>query len=163
MNAPIPVYGSGVDRQTWDALQDLDMSHELWCSVIRSIAREVIARSTGRVLDSEDRSDEVKVFDLVSEWQNSTIPAGAELAWILGEFDYFRDIGLSWDEKISLAGKACRYVADAAWDIGNLLEHAPNAKEAITEELIESFYQEWRTRFLQRALLEAKALNTGDL
>lgn len=162
MNAPITVYGAEVDRQTWGALQDLDMSHDLWCSVIRSIARDVIARSTGRVLNREDRSDEDEVFDLVGEWQDSTIPASAELAWILGELDYFRDIGLSWDEKISLAGKACRYVADAAWDIRNLLEHAPNAKEAITEDLIEGFYQEWRTRFLQRALLEAKALNTGD-
>lgn len=162
MNAPITVYGSGVDRQTWGALQDLDMSHQLWCSVIRSIAREVVARSTGRVLDSEGRSDEDEVFDLVSDWQDSTIPAGAELACILGELDYFRDIGLSWDEKISFAGTACGYAADVAWDIRNRLEHAPNAKDAITEDLIESFYEEWRTRFLHRALHEAKALNTGD-
>jgi len=76
----------------------------------------------------------------------------------LGELDYFRDIDLSWEEKISLSGEACGYASDIVWDLQGKLEEYPDARDAVTEDAVEDFFVEWRTGFLLRVLRAAEAL-----
>lgn len=97
--------------------------------------------------------------NLVQEWQNSSMPHQSTLAWVVGKYDYYRKNDVSWEEKVSLAGEACGYTSDAVWDIKNRPEGCPDAQDAVTEESVEDFFVEWRTRFLERVLKEAKFMN----
>ena len=142
-------WGSTVDQETWARLlsvADDDLKHRLWCTVIREVA--TAATRQPPFDDDEESESEARI----TEWQNTTLPANNHLAWVLGELDYFRELDLSWDEKIALAGKACGYASDVAWDLANRLDGYPDAQEALTEETVEDFYVEWRTRFLRKVL-----------
>jgi hypothetical protein len=148
-------WGTPKDWEVWARLlvaADDGLAHRLWCAVIREVAAAASAQT------SLSEADESEADNLVNEWQNESLPAGSDIAWVLGELDYFRDIDLSWDEKISLAGEACSYASDVVWDLTGRLAEYPDARDAITEGLVEDFFSEWRTRFLLRVLRAAEAL-----
>jgi hypothetical protein len=159
-------WGSGVDDSIWAKLAyigDVRLRHELWTCVIRAVGRSVVLRRRNlppwaSVSDSIDEETE----HLIMEWQNKTLPIHCDLAWVDGIYEYFRDIDMSWDEKISFAGPACGYPSDAVYGLsccgGCLSWCFYLTPEAITEESVEDFYLEWRSRFLRRVLNEASAL-----
>lgn len=130
------------------------LAHEFWCAIARSVAREHLLALQGVSTDTLDD----RVEELVSEWLDDSLPAGDDLGLILGELDYFRGIDMSWDEKVSFSGEACGYLADATSDLKSLVERYPDAEAAITEELVEWFYSDWRSRFFSRVLREAEGL-----
>lgn len=147
--------GPPKDREVWARLLNVasdNLAHRLWCAAIREVATAISEQTSVNDLD-ESEPDR-----LAKEWQDEALPANANLAWILGELDYFRDIDLSWDEKLSLSGEACGYSSDVVWDLTGRLSEHPDAKAAVTEESVEDFYSEWRTRFLRRVLQQAEAL-----
>ena len=151
-------WGTPKDHEVWAQLlkrADDNLAHQLWCAVIREVAAKAIGQ---KYSDGEEETEE-----RIKEWQNEALPANAHLALVLGELDYFRDIDLSWDEKISLAGKACDYASDVVWDLTGRLEEYPDARKAVTEEAVENFYVEWRTRFLRKVLnvLETMPSSSG--
>ena len=151
-------WGPPKDREVWARLLTVasnDLAHRLWCAVIREIATAVSERS------SADDGDESEPDRLAKEWQDEALPVNANLAWVLDELDYFREIDLSWDEKLSLSGESCGYSSNVIWDLTGRLSEIPDARDAVTEESIEDFYSEWRTRFLRRALQEVEALKAG--
>lgn len=146
-----------MDREIWSRIlpsADDNLAHLLWCAVIREVAAKAIGQNYS---DGEEETEE-----RIKEWQNEALPANAHLAGVLGELDYFRDIDLSWDEKISLAGKACGYVSDVIWDLTGRLEEFPDAREAVTEEAVEDFYDEWRTRFLRKVLKVTETMSAEN-
>jgi hypothetical protein len=149
-------WGPPKDLEVWTRLLTMasdNLAHRLWCAIIREIATAVSERS------SVDDWDESEPDRLAKEWQDEALPYGANLAWILGELDYIREIDLSWDEKLSLSGEACGYSSDVISDLKGQLSEYPDAREAVTEEAVEDFYSEWRTRFLRRVFQEVKSLN----
>jgi hypothetical protein len=133
-----------------------NLTHRLWCEAIREVSTAISEQSSVNDLD-ESEPDR-----LAKEWQDEALPANANLAWVLGSLDYFRDIDLSWDEKISLSGAACGYPSDVVWDLTGQLSEYPDARDAVTEESVEDFYSEWRTRFLRRVLQEVEALTAEE-
>lgn len=140
-------WGTPKDHEVWAQLlkrADDNLAHQLWCAVIREVAAKAIGQ---KYSDGEEETEE-----RIKEWQNETLPANAHLAGVIGELDYFRDIDLSWDEKICLSGKACGDVDAVVWDLTGRLEEYSDAREAVTEEAVEDFYVEWRTRFLRKVL-----------
>ena len=89
-------------REIWNSLflaGGDELEHELWCVVIRRVATNVLGKALGkspwRVADEERES-------LITTWQDDSMPHSAGLAWAIGEYDYFRDLDLCWDEKLSL-------------------------------------------------------------
>jgi len=157
-------WGPGVDWESWNSLLAAgpeSLTHELWRAVIRAVAAAVISKGRPDGVPSE-HSVEDDAECLIAEWQDTSLPHSATLALVLGEYDYFRDIGLSWDEKVSLSGRACTYAADAVGDLHCRLDGLPDAQEAVSEESVEDFYVEWRTRFLKRVLREAAVLRAGE-
>lgn len=142
-------------REVWPEILSRSsdhLAHQLWCAVIREIAEAVVKQE--RIADEDGSAAE----DLIDDWQDEALPGSADLAFVLGNFEYFSEMGLSWDEKMSLAGDACGYAYDAVWDLHNLLDGIPAAQEVVTEESVEDFYQEWRKQFLLRVLQEAEGL-----
>lgn len=157
-------WGYGVDRETWSAMLAAgpeSLTHALWCAVIRTVATAVIAKGRRDGVPAE-HSVEDDAECLIAEWQDASMPHSATVGSVLGEYDYFRDIDLSWDEKVSLAGEACGYAMDVVGDLHDRLDWLPDAQDAITQESVEDFYIEWRTCFLKRVLREAAALRTGE-
>jgi len=153
-------YGTGSDHEIWSRILAAggdELGHRLWCVVIREVAAATLERKRGSQPSSED-SDALTSEVLASEWQNDALPVDASIAWVLGELDYFRDIDLSWEEKISLSGEACGYASDIVWDLQGKLEEYPDARDAVTEDAVEDFFVEWRTGFLLRVLRAAEAL-----
>lgn len=154
-------YGPVADQEVWIALLVAGgdaLTHDLWCAVIRGIARAVLARIPGAI-GPNDEEYEGEVEGLVADWQCETCPSGASLIWILGECDYFYNIDLNWDEKMWLgSGKACGYSSDVVDDLWPQLEANPDAQEAVTEELVDDFFWMWRTHFLRRVLTEAQSI-----
>lgn len=148
-------WGTPKDREIWARLLTAandELAHRLWCAVIREVGAAVSEQA------SLCNPDAGNADSLIEEWLSMSLPACADLAWVLGEFDYFQDIDLSWDEKVSLSGEACGYSSDAVWDLTGRLSEYPDACDAVTEEAVEDFYQEWRSRFLRRVLQEVEAL-----
>ena len=153
-------FGPGVDHEIWSRIPAAaggEIGHRLWCAVIREVAAATLERKPASQPSSED-SNALTPEDLASEWQNDALPVNASIAWVLGELDYFRDIDLSWEEKISLSGEACGYASDIVWDLQGKLEEYPDARDAVTEDAVEDFFVEWRTGFLLRVLRAAEAL-----
>ena len=142
-----------------------DLRHRLWVSVILEIAAYIIEqnrKSNAATIEAkmdpfDDDIDNLK-YELVNEWIEDALPAGNDLAFVLGELDYFRDIDLSWEEKVSLSGKPCSYASSVVWDLKDKLECYPDAQEAVTEEVVESFYTFWRTHFLKTVLAAANSV-----
>lgn len=152
-------WGTPKDREVWARLLTAandDLAHRLWCAVIREVAAAASEQS------SLGELDESEADNLVREWQDEALPASADLAWVLGELDYFRDIDLSWNEKVSLSGEACGYPSDVVWDLKERLSEYPDAQDAVTEESVEDFFSEWRTRFLLRVLQAAEGLKATE-
>ncbi|MCG3145706.1 MAG: hypothetical protein HONDAALG_03357 [Gammaproteobacteria bacterium] len=153
-------YGTGKDQEVWSLILKSagdDLAHRLWCAVIREVATVALAPA---LLDDPD---ELGPDDLVSEWQNEALPSGANLTLILGELDYFRDTDLSWDERMALAGTACGSPSDVVWDLKDRLFGSPDAQDAVTEESVEDFFCEWRTRFFLETLRVVEGLKAdGD-
>ncbi len=152
-------WGSPKDREVWARLLTVasdNLAHRLLCAVIREVATAISEQS------SVNDFDESEPDRLVKEWQDDALPDNADLALVLGRLDYFRDIDLSWDERLSLSGEACGYSSDVIWDLTGQLSEYPDAQVAVTEESVEDFYSEWRTRFLRRVLQEAEALKAED-
>jgi hypothetical protein len=153
-------WGSAVDREAWNSLFLAGgefFTHDLWCAVIRTIAAAVVAK-TRRERPSSEQVDDCEPDELITDWQNRSMPTAATLVFVVGEYDYFYDIDMSWDEKLSLSGEACGYPLDVVRDLTDRLDGDPDAQDAVTEESVEQFFSEWRTRFLQRVLREATAL-----
>jgi hypothetical protein len=155
-------WGSDVDQTTWNSILLAGgdaLSHDLWCAVIRTVAAAVLAvnRTDGSASATQDDCD---VDALIADWQNDSMPVCANLGFVLGEYDYFRDIDMSWDEKVSLSGMACGYPSDVVWDLKNRLEDNPDAQDGVTEDSVEEFFSEWRTRFLRRVFQEAEAIES---
>jgi len=156
--------GPNGNREVWNSILlagDDVLTHELWCAVIRAVATTVLTRIRAERPSSE-QPDDCDPDILVAEWQDASMPYEATLAWVVGEYDYFRDIDMSWDEKVSLSGKACGFVSDVVWDLKDILDFSPDAQDAVTEESVEEFFSEWRSRFLQRVLQEAAAFTVTD-
>jgi len=153
-------FGFAADRNTWSRLLDVageQLSHRLWRAVIREIASAVLERDDPDLFHAAE--DDGGQEELLSDWMHDALPVSADLALILGELDYFRDRGLAWDEEISLSGDACGCPLDVVDDLRAKLDGYPwESAEAITTEVVEMFYAEWRTRFLQRVLKEARNL-----
>ena len=146
-----------MDREIWSRILPSahdNLAHQLWCAVIRKVAAKAIGQNYS--------NGEEETGERIKEWQNEALPANAQLAWVLGELDYFRDIDLSWDEKISLAGKACGYASDVVWDLTGRLEEYPDARETVTEEAVEDFYDEWRTRFLLKVFKVTETMSSSS-
>lgn len=153
-------FGGDVDLVIWRSLLvagNDSLSHELWCAVIRAIAVAVLKH---REIPSD--GDETKPDDLVSEWHSSAMPDDADLMWAIGDYsDYFQGQGFGWNEHICLSGDACPF-HEVVWDLHGKLAERPDALEAVTEESVELFYCDWRTRILRRVLQEAESLKAAD-
>lgn len=151
--------GATVGQEIWTRLLaavDDDLKHRLWCAVIR----EVATAATRQHPFNDDEESEIE--ERIKEWQDDALPANNHLAGVLGELDYFREIDLSWDEKIALAGEACGYASEVVWDLANRLDGYPDAQEAVTEEAVEDFYIEWRTRFLRKVLDVTETMSSSS-
>ena len=125
--------------------------------MIRTTAAKALERH--RTLLAPLEEDEVGVEDLIREWTNDSLPMGSELLCVIGESDYFREYCVTeWDE-FPFVGDACGCISDILWDLEVKYEYQA---DEITEERIESFFEEWRTRFLCRVCEEAKKLAIAD-
>lgn len=130
----------------------------LWISAIRTVAEQVLLRE-GREQPFDEESDEEGMLeDRITDWLNEELPCDADVAWVVRDIGYFREIDLTWEEKICFVGEACGYNAEVVDDLKVSLSEYPEAREAITPDGVEEFYAEWRTRFLMRVLHEAEAL-----
>jgi hypothetical protein len=157
-------FGPDVDRELWTMILPAGgdrLEHELWCAVVRAVATAVLTEQgllPPLVMQDEDM-DLADPDALAAEWLNECLPFDADIACVLGELDYFRNIDLTWDETLSFSGEACgfptSYVVCALKD---WLEGVPAAQDAVTEESVEMFFVEWRTRFLRRVVREAEVL-----
>jgi hypothetical protein len=161
----VPSAGSGTPRwgeREWRRLLSAatdDVAHNLWCASAWTVATDHLLQKNMETTESLDD----RVEALVGAWLDESLPYNHDLASILGELIYFREIDLSWDEKVSFSGAACGYLADATWDIKSRLHMHPDAEAAVTEDLVEEFYAEWRSRFFSRVVREAEALRRTGL
>lgn len=110
----------------------------------------------------EDDMDGPDPDAVATGWLSDSLPTYANLALVLGQVDYFRNIDLAWDETLSLSGEACGFTSDVVYDLKDWLEGIPDAQDAVTEKSVELFFAEWRTRFLRRVLCEAEALKSKE-
>jgi len=94
-------------------------------------------------------------LELIDTWLDDALPSDNHLLFILGESDYFRDPDLSWDEKINLSGDPLPYYSHVVRDLKEKMKFYPDAQDAITDELVDTFYTFWRTRFLKNVLKAA--------
>ncbi len=157
-------FGGGVDAEIWASILSAGgpaIEHDLWCAAIRAVAAAVLM-DRGWKPPPPDDEDDSEPDILASKWLDDSMPHGAALTWIIGELDYFRDIDLVWYELVSLSGDACGYTTDVVGDLKGILFHSPDARDAVTEQLVEDFYDEWRTRFLRRVLREAEVLKAKN-
>ncbi len=159
-------WGLGIDVKTWNALLAAgppSLTHELWCAAIRAVAGAILADARAGEASGPELEDDAP-DELVESWQEESMPSSATIAEVLGDDLrlYLSDLGVSWDEKVSLVGEACGSALDIADDLHGRLEGLPDAQDAITEETVEDFYAEWRTRFLERVLRETSALRTRE-
>jgi hypothetical protein len=115
-------FGPGEDDRLWNCLLDSDkgnLRHDLWYSVIRTIAAKALELQGTPPVDLKDA--EAGIDELVDEWMSDTLPLSADLIWAIGESDYFRDIQISvWYEQFSFVEDACGCVSDVLWDLNEL-------------------------------------------
>lgn len=137
------------------------VEHELWCAVIRTIATEVLKSRGWKPWMAED-DDDSEPDILVREWLRGSLPLCTVLGDMLGEFDYFRDMDSEWGETVSLSGEACPCIRDIVSDLREKLFYSPHGASAVTAEVVEDFYQDWRSEFLRRVLREAEELKTKN-
>ncbi len=131
----------------------------LWCALIREIAKIAVERSgEDPEVDELDESWSYSVEQTILDWQNESLPYSSDLSLILGELDYFQNLDIPWDERFTLSGRIC-FDPSIVWDIRGVLDDYPEARDAVTDELVEDFYSDWRTAFLLRILEEVKSLN----
>jgi hypothetical protein len=159
--------GSSIDREIWSQLMgagDENLSHRLWVAVIYEVA-EAAAEQNLKTQNSHEsnstRTSREDIEDLQQEllntWLSDSLPAD-DLIDIVGDSYYFIDMDLSWDEKISFSGEACKYTDVVCCDLKEMLDCYPDAQDAITEDRVESFYMFWRTRFCKTVLNAAMQL-----
>lgn len=147
-------WGKSIDRESWSSLMSesaAGLQHDLWCAVIRTIAGNSISPKKESQFDDEQDLHE-SIEEVIHDWLLSTLPSHTDLAWIIGEFDYFTDMGLGWDEVINLSGDACGDVEAVRFD---LLNYYSKFDDEITEESIDTFYSAWRSSFLELVSVQA--------
>ena len=143
--------GAGIDHELWAKLiktDDAYLVNELWHTTCLGVASRAIQK--GQYVDHESPEG------LLKEWMDETLPRTDDLIMILGEADYFQDMleGGEWDLMFSFCGTPV--------DVDQTLRYAltdatsnPEAEDAITDDVIVSFYTFWRSRFLRRVVQEA--------
>ncbi len=152
-------WGPPVDDEIWNCI--LQKASEKLLSRLRECAiREVAAVSLERTTaESEQHQDIDYVAEILSEWFVESFPLDHDVASIVGDHVYsILDAGFAWNEQPQLAGEACPSAGDVARDLRDYFEQIPDAHDALTEELIEDFFQLWRTRFFLRILSEVEEL-----
>lgn len=164
----IDLAGSSIDREIWSQLigaGDENLSHRLWVAVIYEVAEAASEQNLKTQNSHESNSTSASREDiedlqreLLNTWLSDSLPVGDDLISILGNSYYFIDMDLSWDEKISFSGEACKYTDVVCWELKEMLDCYPDAQDAITEDRVEAFYMSWRTHFCKTVLNAAMQL-----
>mgnify|MGYP000323574899 CR=1 FL=1 len=140
------------------SLVAMDLNNDVLVSFIDGAARVIVRQQCVPLIDESELDD--IVHDQLNEWVRESLPHGHHLIDILGEPDYFLNADESWCETFGFNGEACEWACSAAESLRDELEYFPDAKEAITEELIEDFYQFWRSRFFCNILVKYRTLSS---
>ena len=144
--------GVGVDNELWCALMDtkyVRLRHQLWTQTCMMIADHFIKFNNDCKFDSPDA--------LLKDWMHESIPHSDDLLYILDGANYFHELidECEWDTIFSFSGNPLELIGgirDAILDTTS----NPEAEEAITDEMIESFYVFWRSGFLRKVAEAAK-------
>jgi len=147
---------SASNKSVWSQIEieaGDEIRHRLWCALIREVAQFDVERSGE---DPDEWSD--SIARKILEWQNELLPCSSDLSLILGELDYFQNLDMAWDERFPLSGRTY-FDPTIVWDLKCMLDDHPDARDAVTVELVEDFYSDWRTAFLLRILEAVKSLN----
>ena len=142
------------------SLVAMDLNSDVLGSFIEDVARVILRQQCVPLID-ESEFDHI-VHDQLNEWVRESLPHGHHLIEILGEPDYFLNTNESWCDVFSFNDKACDWADSVAESLRGELEYFPDAKEAITEELIEDFCQFWRSRFFVSVLIKYRRLVSGE-
>lgn len=168
--------GGPVDQETWcqileatdgrvivddQILSDEPVDHRLWTTLIRTVG-ELAAEDQTRLPRNSDGFDD-HVSQIINDWMDGSLPEYHDLAMVLGEVGYFRDRGLPWDETMEFSGPPCAYIDVVLIDLKDMLASYPDARDAVTEELIQTFFTFWRSDFLRKIQNVAENIERSDL
>jgi len=127
-------------------------SHELIAEIVDVLTSDHIrAQTTSESEDIEELSSELQ-----RSWWAEALPTSHHLIDILGESDFFlfeADCTCP-NDTVSFSGEACKDTMHVIRQLIDKSKSAALASEYITEELIESFFVNWRLNYFNKIALE---------
>ncbi len=142
-----------------------NLGHQFWVNIIRAVASAQMTAEEIKLADdweewALDETDAwtTTVDERIAQWLDESMPTYCLLINWLGEYDYFREWDIGWDEKISFEREACGCPHDICWDMQlRLCPHTVDEDE-VTVEVVEEFFSQWRFRFLNRVCEETRPI-----